>query len=405
MNPRAQRASACDGREPVQLPHVGEEDGHHPLGRRPPVGAAGVGQAGSGRDAAHPLVVAGVQRLDEPQVRELGHAAGRALDPEVADDDDLGGTLLVGRPRVDVVAQGPHPGDRRQRGQAVVVGHEHQHRSVHRPNVPPGRPVGAGPGSVGSTTDGRAGQRWGRDQRATWGGAVIETGSVSHLEAIVRLATAGGLGALIGFEREVDGHEAGVRTHSLLALGAALFGLLSVSAFSDFVAGRNDTNVTIDVSRIASYIPAGIGFLGGGVILKRHNRVKGLTTAASLWVVSAVGLAAGLGAWLAACTATALCLVGLLAERPLGHLMARLRGHAGHLRVEVAPDSSTATLAALVDLVGARGRLTRIERADDGGLSVEVWAGPRSPAAIAELAATVADLPGVQAVEDVTGTG
>jgi putative Mg2+ transporter-C (MgtC) family protein len=245
---------------------------------------------------------------------------------------------------------------------------------------------------------------WWGDGGGHGGGAVIETGSVSHLEAVVRLAAAAGFGAVIGFEREVDGHEAGVRTHSLLALGAALFGLLSVSAFSDFVAARNDTNVTIDVSRIASYIPAGIGFLGGGVILKRQNRVKGLTTAASLWVVSAVGLAAGLGAWLAACVATALCLAGLLAERPLARLMARLRGHDGHLRVEVEAESSAETLGALCDLVGARGRVTRVERSDDGGLLVDVRAGPRSPSAIGELATTVAALPGVRAVEDVSST-
>jgi putative Mg2+ transporter-C (MgtC) family protein len=194
-----------------------------------------------------------------------------------------------------------------------------------------------------------------------------------------------------------------VRTHSLLALGAALFGLLSVSAFSDFVTSRNDTNVTLDVSRIASYIPAGIGFLGGGVILKRRNRVKGLTTAASLWVVSAVGLAAGLGAWLAACTGAAICLLGLLAERPLERLMARLRGHAGELRVEVAADASSETLGALCDLVGARGRVTRVERSDDGGLLVDVRAGPRSPTSIAELTSSVAALPGVRAVEDVSG--
>ena len=193
-----------------------------------------------------------------------------------------------------------------------------------------------------------------------------------------------------------------MRTHSLLALGAALFGLLSVSAFNDFIGTRDSTNVTIDVSRIASYIPAGIGFLGGGVILKRHNRVKGLTTAASLWVVSAVGLAAGLGAWLAACVTTAIGLLGLLAERPLAALMVRLKGHQGLLAVEIAPDAPAETLGALVDLVGARGRVTRVERADDGTLSVEVHAGPRSPTTIGDLTSVVAALPGVRAVEDVS---
>lgn len=140
---------------------------------------------------------------------------------------------------------------------------------------------------------------------------------LSLAETALRLGVASVFGAVIGLEREIDGHDAGVRTHMLLALGAAVFGALSVGAFESFLGPRNSTDVSYDPSRIASYVAAGIGFLGGGVIMKRDEGVKGLTTAASLWVVSAVGLAAGLGFWPAATVGSAIALVVLVAERPL----------------------------------------------------------------------------------------
>ena len=149
-----------------------------------------------------------------------------------------------------------------------------------------------------------------------------------HLTAAstaLRLGAAALFGAVIGFEREVDGHDAGLRTHVLLALGAALFGAMSVGAFGEFVLPRNATDLSIDPTRIASYVAAGVGFLGGGAILKRTDRIKGLTTAASLWVVSAVGLAAGLGFWSGSLIASGIALAALVADWPLRKVMARVR--------------------------------------------------------------------------------
>lgn len=140
-------------------------------------------------------------------------------------------------------------------------------------------------------------------------------------ETSLRLGVAAVFGAIIGLEREIDGHEAGVRTHMLLALGAAVFGVLSVGAFDTFLTPRNATDVSFDPSRIASYVAAGVGFLGGGAILKRDEGIKGLTTAASLWVVSAVGLAAGLGFWPAAIVGSGIALIVLLADRPLRRVL------------------------------------------------------------------------------------
>src|SRR5205823_4977537 len=98
------------------------------------------------------------------------------------------------------------------------------------------------------------------------------------------------------------------RTHITVGLGAALFGLLSVHGFDAYVAPRNDNNYQIDVTRVASQVVVGVGFLGAGAILKEGASIRGLTTAASLWAVAAIGLAAGLGNFFAA-TATAVGLI------------------------------------------------------------------------------------------------
>ena len=114
------------------------------------------------------------------------------------------------------------------------------------------------------------------------------------IEIIGRLFLATILGGVIGFEREKFGKEAGMRTHALVALASALFTIVSKYGFD----GEN-----VDPSRVASNLVVGIGFLGAGIILKQENRVKGLTTAAGLWVVAALGIIVGLGwYWLAMIT-------------------------------------------------------------------------------------------------------
>ncbi len=190
-----------------------------------------------------------------------------------------------------------------------------------------------------------------------------------------------------------------MRTHCLLALGAALFGLLSVSAFADFVTTQAGSNVNLDVSRIASYIPAGVGFIGAGVILKRHNRIRGLTTAASLWVAAAVGLGAGLGSWEAAVVTTVIALAGLLSDRPIGALMRRIRGAGSVLHITVEREDATDTIGRLCDMAGPQGRVTSVERAEDGSIVVALHTGPRPPADVSRVLVHVAALPGVRAVE------
>jgi len=186
---------------------------------------------------------------------------------------------------------------------------------------------------------------------------------LSHWTTLSRLAIALGLGAAIGLQREIDGHDAGIRTHALLTLGSALFGLLSIGAFDSFVGPRDATNVQVDVTRVASYLVAGVGFLAGGAIVKHADRVKGLTTAASLWVSAGIGLAAGLGFVFGAVATTIATMLLLLLERPLAPLTKTKQS----LTVRVVFRSG-AKIEDLVRDVEARGKgagtVARVEMAD-----------------------------------------
>ena len=118
---------------------------------------------------------------------------------------------------------------------------------------------------------------------------------------ILRLFIAGLLGGLIGFEREFRAKEAGLRTHFLVALGSALFMLISQYAFT----GR------FDAARVAAQVVSGIGFIGAGVIIFQKNVVRGVTTAAGLWVAAAIGLASGAGMYALAIAATLMAIICL----------------------------------------------------------------------------------------------
>jgi putative Mg2+ transporter-C (MgtC) family protein len=143
-------------------------------------------------------------------------------------------------------------------------------------------------------------------------------------EALIRLLVAVVLGAAVGIEREVNDQPAGLRTHIAICLGASIFGIVSTLGFDEFVVSdRNSTNVNVDVTRVASQVVVGIGFLGAGVIFRTKESVKNLTTAASMWVTCAIGLTVGVGD-LATATAATLVLVAVLAALlPLRNLLRR----------------------------------------------------------------------------------
>ncbi|MBI4919611.1 MgtC/SapB family protein [archaeon] len=139
-------------------------------------------------------------------------------------------------------------------------------------------------------------------------------------ELIMRLLIATGLGLLIGMEREYKLRFAGMRTHALVCLGAAAFSSVSI-----YVSSMDPSLlVRTDFARIASNIVVGIGFLGAGVIFKTNNRINGLTTAANLWSISAIGMMVGFGLYQLALSATAIVLfllviVGFFEKRYFPH--------------------------------------------------------------------------------------
>ena len=127
----------------------------------------------------------------------------------------------------------------------------------------------------------------------------------SQLDFLLRIILAFALSGIIGFERERVDKPAGLRTHILVGVGSCLFTILSFTAFPGS-----------DPARVASYVVAGIGFIGAGTILQTRERVLGITTAASLWVAAAIGMAAGVGYYVLAVIVTALSYL-TLRLRPL----------------------------------------------------------------------------------------
>jgi putative Mg2+ transporter-C (MgtC) family protein len=156
----------------------------------------------------------------------------------------------------------------------------------------------------------------------------VSTDIAFQFDLVVRLLAAALLGAGLGLEREIHGHQAGMRTHMMVSLGSALFTILSIYGFPQ-MSGMGAT----DPSRISAQIVTGIGFLGAGAIIKYGTNIRGLTTAASLWVVASIGLAAGVGAYFLAAAGT---LIALPALWPANVLIGKLELRGGRmLRLEL----------------------------------------------------------------------
>ena len=131
---------------------------------------------------------------------------------------------------------------------------------------------------------------------------------ISPLHIVLRICLATMLGAIVGIERERSERAAGLRTHAMVALGAAAFMLASAFGFKDVL---GTPAVVLDPSRIAAQVVTGIGFLGAGTIIFQHQMIRGLTTAASIWVVASIGMAVGGGMYVLSLSGTGLTLVVL----------------------------------------------------------------------------------------------
>jgi putative Mg2+ transporter-C (MgtC) family protein len=207
-----------------------------------------------------------------------------------------------------------------------------------------------------------------------------------QLDLALRLLTAAVLGAAVGFERELHDHPAGMRTHLLVSVGSASFTVLSIYFFS----------ATDDTGRVAAQVVSGIGFLGAGAILKEGVTVKGLTTAASLWAVAAVGMAAGAGAWGVSLATTAIVIFSLW---PLGRLTERYIAHGRHrLRIGLIVadrDLLPGVVAAVNEQGGSVGKLAS-RPGPRGSLLVDLDVRLPEEDDIAQLTAALSTLDGIR---------
>jgi putative Mg2+ transporter-C (MgtC) family protein len=215
-------------------------------------------------------------------------------------------------------------------------------------------------------------------------------------EVVLRLALAAALGAAIGLEREIREREAGLRTHLLVSLGSALFTIVSAYGFHAFLASGQSV-VRADPSRIAAQIVTGIGFLGAGAIIRQGLSVRGLTTAATLWVVAAIGLATGAGYYSAAIVTTVLVIVSLWPLRILAHrIFVRFRPDRERLLVDLEQGRSAAPVLEAVEQAGGRVESLWIASDDDRrSVALEVEFPERGRAAVA---GAVGDLDGVRRI-------
>jgi putative Mg2+ transporter-C (MgtC) family protein len=209
-----------------------------------------------------------------------------------------------------------------------------------------------------------------------------------------RLAIAAALGGAIGFERELREREAGLRTHLIVCVGAALFTIVSAYGFEGFLSSGQQV-VRADPTRIAAQIVTGIGFLGAGAIIRQGLTVRGLTTAATLWVAAAIGIAAGAGYYSGAVIATGITLFALWPLRMIGwEVFERIRPEERHIVVDLQSGTRTADLLHALEEHHARVEHIRIEDHEDRRV-VNVTLDTPSEQLLAELA----DLDFVQGVE------
>jgi len=157
---------------------------------------------------------------------------------------------------------------------------------------------------------------------------------------LVRLLVACLCGALIGVEREKHGRAAGLRTHLLVTLGAATIMIMSLMILELYNHANSSSIIRIDPGRIAAQVITGIGFLGAGAIIHTKRLIRGLTTAACLWIAASIGLAAGMGLFFLAATVTALSLFSLYLLKWFEHILPKDQYYILELKCQYHPEIS-----------------------------------------------------------------
>jgi putative Mg2+ transporter-C (MgtC) family protein len=184
-------------------------------------------------------------------------------------------------------------------------------------------------------------------------------------EAIARLLLVLVLAGAVGIERELRDQEAGLRTHMLVGVGAALFVITGNYAWNDLVFG-NAAGIVLDPSRVVAYVVTGVGFLGAGAILKNGGSIRGLTTAASLWVVAAVGVSVGAGLYTLGVVATAIVLLSLWPVRRLADVLGLRSSGPVTLFVELERGAGVAGVLRALEEEGAEIASTSVSEEEGG---------------------------------------
>ena len=219
--------------------------------------------------------------------------------------------------------------------------------------------------------------------------------SFGHL--LLRIVLAGLLGGLIGVEREFADQPAGFRTHILVSFGAALFTLAGAYGVEAFVGVKG---VSFDPTRIAAQVVTGIGFLGAGAILRQGISVRGLTTAASLWVTASVGVAAGLGYYAGAITVGVATVAVLYALKQIERIVfPRLRRGRVRFRLELSRELRLSDLSERVEATRTRIVGLKIETGEEGDRHLVGLLQLPSDLSPERLAEELASIPGVTSVD------
>jgi putative Mg2+ transporter-C (MgtC) family protein len=225
----------------------------------------------------------------------------------------------------------------------------------------------------------------------------VWVGSTTPIELLL-LLIAFVLSAIVGIERQRRLKSAGIRTHTLVGVGSAVFTLVSAYGF----AGVVSPEATLDPSRIAAQVVSGIGFLGAGVIFVRQNAVSGLTTAASIWVTAAIGMACGAGMPIIAVVATGLHLITVTLLGRVGH---RVRADAEETTVIVKYREGNGALSSVLGVasdLGFRVHMVGTRHITKTGIEPRAVTTLRlrdSSAAVGPLIAPLSDIPGVLSVK------
>ncbi|EKS28631.1 MgtC/SapB family protein [Afipia felis] len=221
---------------------------------------------------------------------------------------------------------------------------------------------------------------------------------IANAEILLRLAVAALLGSMVGFERERLLWAAGIRTHMLVCVGSCLIMIVSAYGFAGVL---DQQHTVLDPSRVAAQVVSGIGFLGAGSILARGEIIKGLTTAASIWTVAAIGLAIGGGLYFAGTASTILILIILAGVKPLEEAY-RARNQTVHFRITaergaLTPEELRQTLSLRVSQI--KRFVVENRSGDEGNDEILVLLNKVSSQDIADFKNRLNDVPSIRRVD------